>query len=117
MVQNLYDRLIQAQCSSSFIYDSKVSNTYDSLTQLAGSNTNELQTTYAIEYGIFGEGFHILTNQKGESTVFSLVIGRNLRPFPDNTVLYSCCLEKKYEIYKKGVENINFHVFRNSNLV
>ena len=30
-----------------------------------------------IEYGIFGE-----------STVFSLLIGQNMRPFPENTVLY-----------------------------
>ena len=28
-----------------------------------------------IEYGIFGEGSHISTNQKRESTVFSLLIG------------------------------------------
>ena len=32
----------------------------------------------AIEYGIFGEGSQISTNQKRESTVFSLLIGRNL---------------------------------------
>ena len=41
-----------------------------------------------IEYGIFGEGSQISTNQKRESTVFSLLIGQNLRPFPENTVLY-----------------------------
>ena len=35
-----------------------------------------------IEYEIIGEGSQILTNQKRESTVFSLLIGRNLRPFP-----------------------------------
>ena len=28
------------------------------------------------------------TNQKRESTVFSLLIGQNMRPFPENTVLY-----------------------------
>ena len=43
----------------------------------------------AIEYEIIGEGSQILTNQKRESTVFSLLIGRNLRPFPDSFVLYS----------------------------
>ena len=42
----------------------------------------------AIEYEIIGEGSQILTNQKRESTVFSLLISRNLRPFPDNLVLY-----------------------------
>ena len=41
-----------------------------------------------IEYEIIGEGSQILTNQKQESTVFSLLIGRNLRHFPDNFVLY-----------------------------
>ena len=44
----------------------------------------------AIEYEIIGEGSQILTNQKRESTVFSLLISRNLRPFPDNFVLYFC---------------------------
>ena len=42
-----------------------------------------------IEYGIFGEGSQISTNQKRESTVFSPLIGQNLRPFPENTVHYS----------------------------
>ena len=42
-----------------------------------------------IEYEIIGEGSQILTNQKRESTVFSLLIGRNLRPFPDSFVLYT----------------------------
>ena len=40
-----------------------------------------------IEYGIFGEGSQILPNQKRESTVFSPLIGRNLGPFSENTVL------------------------------
>ena len=30
-----------------------------------------------IEYGIFGEGYHISTYQKLESTIFSLMIGRH----------------------------------------
>ena len=47
-----------------------------------------LFTHKVIEYGIPGEGSQISTNQKGESTVFSLLIGRNLRPFPENTLLY-----------------------------
>ena len=42
----------------------------------------------AIKYEIIGEGAQILTNQKRESIVFSPLIGRNLRPFPDNFVLY-----------------------------
>ena len=41
-----------------------------------------------IEYEIFGEGSHISTNQRQESTVFSLLIGLNVRPFPENFVLY-----------------------------
>ena len=40
-----------------------------------------------IEYDIFGEGSQISTNQKQESTVSSLLIGWNLWPFPENTVL------------------------------
>ena len=42
----------------------------------------------AIEYEIFGEGSHISTNQKRERTLFSLLIGSNMRPFPENFVLY-----------------------------
>ena len=41
-----------------------------------------------IEYSIIGEGSQISTNQKQESTIFSLLIGRNMRLFPGNTVLY-----------------------------
>ena len=41
-----------------------------------------------IEYEIIGEVSQISTNQKRESTVSWLLIGRNLRPFPDNTGLY-----------------------------
>ena len=32
--------------------------------------------------------FDFLTNQKRESPVLSLLIGRNIRPFPENAVLY-----------------------------
>ena len=41
-----------------------------------------------IEYEIFGEGSHISTNQKRECSVSSLLIGRNMRPVPENIVLY-----------------------------
>ena len=41
-----------------------------------------------IEYEIIGEGSQISTNQKRENSAFSLLIGQNLRPFPDNFVLY-----------------------------
>ena len=41
-----------------------------------------------IEYGIFGEGSQVSTNQKRKCTVLTLLIGWNLRPFPENTVLY-----------------------------
>ena len=40
-----------------------------------------------IEYGFIREGSPILINQKRENRAFSTLIGRNLRPFPDNTVL------------------------------
>ena len=43
-------------------------------------------STQFIEYGIFGEGSHIPTNQKRENGAFSLLIGRNTRP-----VLYNVC--------------------------
>ena len=45
--------------------------------------------TVLIEYEIIGEGFQISTNQKQENGAFSLLIGQNLRPFPDNFVLYN----------------------------
>ena len=45
--------------------------------------------TSHIEYEIIGEGSQILTNQKRESTVSWLLIGQNLRLFPDNFVLYN----------------------------
>ena len=37
-----------------------------------------LSDTTWYRYAIFGEGSHISTNQKQESSVFSLLIGRNL---------------------------------------
>ena len=43
---------------------------------------------YEIEYGIFGEGSQISTNKKRENLAFSLLIGRKMRHFPKNTVLY-----------------------------
>ena len=48
-----------------------------------------LQENQLIEHEIIGEESQILTNQKRESTVLSVLIGRNLRPFPDNFVLYN----------------------------
>ena len=56
----------------------------------SGSQNSERNYFYsiAIEYEIIGEGSQISTNQKRESTVSWLLIGRNLRPFPDNFVLY-----------------------------
>ena len=52
-----------------------------------------------IECGIFGEGSHshISTNQKLENCAFSLLIGRNMRPFPKKTVLYNY---RKYSMHK-----------------
>ena len=43
---------------------------------------------FCIEYEIIGEGSQISTNQKPGNSAFSLLIGQNLRPFPDNFVLY-----------------------------
>ena len=44
---------------------------------------------YVLEYEIIGEGSQISANQKQESTVSWLLIGRNLRPFPDNFALFN----------------------------
>ena len=57
-----------------------------------------------IEYGIFGEGSHIPTNQRRENGAFSLLIGRNMRPFPENTVLYKvrCFLERRTNIINQS---------------
>ena len=55
-------------------------------------------------YGIIGEGSQIPTNQRRESTVSWLLIGRNLRPFPDNFVLYSdtkCKTDFEKAIFQK----------------
>ena len=41
-----------------------------------------------VECGTFGEGSLILANQTRESTVFSILFGQNLRPFPEDTVPY-----------------------------
>ena len=38
-------------------------------------NNTKFLIRYLIEYEIFGEGSHISTNQRRESTVFSLLIG------------------------------------------
>ena len=43
---------------------------------------------HLIEYGIFGEGSHISANQNQENSGFSILIGSNWTPFPENTVLY-----------------------------
>ena len=48
-----------------------------------------------IEYGIFGERSQIKTNQKQESIAFSLLIGRNLGLFPENTVLHCLMAESR----------------------
>ena len=50
--------------------------------------SNFLEFRVPIEYGIFGEGSQISTNQMLENSALSLPIGLNLRPFPKNTVLY-----------------------------
>ena len=58
-----------------------------------------------IEYGIIGEGSQILTNQKRENSAFSRLIGRNLRPFPDNTVLYwlyLSCQRSSLQLYSSS---------------
>ena len=56
-----------------------------------------------IEYGIFGEGSQISTNQKREGTVFSLLIGQNLIPFPKNTVLRLYWGWQKQEVLKDTI--------------
>ena len=49
-----------------------------------------------IEYGIIWEGSKILTNQKGENSAFSILIGQNLRLSPVNTVLLYSVRMKMY---------------------
>ena len=68
-----------------------------------GSKLAKFAIKHVIEYGIFGEGSHISTNQKREITVFSLLIGRNMRPFPENTVLYRMGSEET--LNEKGCES------------
>ena len=41
----------------------------------------------SLEYGIGGEGSHILTNQRQENSALQILIGWNMEPFPTNTVL------------------------------
>ena len=48
-----------------------------------------------IGYSFFGEGSHISTNQKLENGAFLLLIGINMRPFPENTALYFKLLNLK----------------------
>ena len=63
---------------------------------------NAFSVGLLIEYDIFGEGSQISTNQERENTVFSLLIGRNLRPFPKNTVLFypiSCKFSEEKHSY------------------
>ena len=60
-----------------------------------------------IEYGIFGEGSRISTNQKRENSALLILIGRNLRPYPDNTALYNVVISLKcaLDIARKSVLN------------
>ena len=46
-------------------------------------STNLSHVTVVIGYSIFGEGSHISTNQKLEYGAFLLLIGINMRPFPE----------------------------------
>ena len=48
-----------------------------------------LNCNYNYKDYIFGEGSQISTNQKRKNTVFSILMGSNLRHFPENTVLYN----------------------------
>ena len=66
-----------------FLQFQKVNITYR--TEAAYTEAAYTRTGEIMEYGIIGDGSQISTNQKRESTVFSLLIGENLRPFPENT--------------------------------
>ena len=59
------------------------------MTMTKNHESKQHKLPIVIEYEIIGEGSYISTNQKRESTVSWLLIGRNLRPFPDNFVLYN----------------------------
>ena len=54
----------------------------------SGEERQKFDMGQRIEYEIFGEGSQFSANQKRENTVSSLLIGCNMRPFPENTVLY-----------------------------
>ena len=56
--------------------------------QMKQFNKKCLKKGNLIEYEIFGEGSQISTNQKRENSAFSHLVGWNLRPFPENFVLY-----------------------------
>ena len=51
------------------------------------------------EYEIIGKGSQISSNQKRENNAFSLLIGQNFGPFPDNFVLY-LGFEESVEVLK-----------------
>ena len=44
-------------------------------------------TSKGVRY--FGEGSHISTNQERENGAFLHLIGQNMKPFPENTLLYN----------------------------
>ena len=55
---------------------------FSSVDNIAKSRSRTQLICTSIEFGIIGEGSQILTNQKRENSAFSILIGRNLRPFP-----------------------------------
>ena len=68
-------------CCTEFTPSEKISLNFEIWTRV-------LKHPVLIEYEIIGEGSQISTNQKPGNSAFSLLIGGNLRPFPDNFVLY-----------------------------
>ena len=76
--------------------DGSIHNSYPEAISIYGSRFKErllivvvaYELTHNIEYEVIGEGSQISTNQKRENNDSWLLIGRNLRPFPDNFVLY-----------------------------
>ena len=69
-----------------------------------------------IEYGIFGEGFQISTNQKRGNSAFSFLIGCKLGPFRKNTVLYKHFIVKLFTLFfiTETTEQVAGEAARNS---
>ena len=77
--------------SGRFIFSQHLSNSLSNhfLTKYYdGNHTSWWWNSIKYRARNFWEWSQISTNQERVSTVFSLLIGKNVKPFPENTVLY-----------------------------